>query len=76
MAEMAPDRLPGKASTGEEVVFELLKKLPEDCIVYYEPTHLDISATVAQISSAGYKRTVTDLAVSLLITRVSEFDSP
>ena len=37
MAEMIPDRLPSSASAGEKRVFELLQKLPDDVIVYYEP---------------------------------------
>ena len=37
MAQMVPDRLPEKASKGEERVFSLLKRLPDECIVYYEP---------------------------------------
>ena len=37
MAEMVPDRLPSRASKGEERVFEILKRLPDDFIVYYEP---------------------------------------
>ena len=37
MAEMIPDRLPSRASRGEERVFELCKRLPDDYIVYYEP---------------------------------------
>ena len=37
MAEMIPDRMPNKASAGEDRVFSLLKQLPDDCIVYYEP---------------------------------------
>ncbi|MEO1610593.1 MAG: NERD domain-containing protein/DEAD/DEAH box helicase [Pseudomonadota bacterium] len=37
MAEMIPDRMPSKASAGEDRVFNLLKQLPDDCIVYYEP---------------------------------------
>jgi hypothetical protein len=41
MAEMIPDRLPSRASKGEERVFALLKKLPDDCIVYYEPVIRD-----------------------------------
>ena len=36
MAQMIPDRLPEKASKGEERVFSLLKRLPDECIVYYE----------------------------------------
>ena len=34
---MIPDRLPTRASKGEERVFSLLKKLPDSYIVYYEP---------------------------------------
>ncbi len=37
MAEMVPDRLPSRASKGEERVFGLLKNLPDDYVVYYEP---------------------------------------
>ena len=37
MAEMIPDRLPSGASAGEKRVFEVLQRLPDDCIVYYEP---------------------------------------
>ncbi len=37
MAEFIPDRLPVKASRGEERTFALLKKLPDDYLVYYEP---------------------------------------
>lgn len=37
MAEIIPDRLPSNASAGEKKVFELLQKLPDDVIVYYEP---------------------------------------
>jgi hypothetical protein len=37
MAQMIPDRLPGRASRGEERLFAILKKLPDDCLVYYEP---------------------------------------
>jgi hypothetical protein len=37
MAEFIPDRLPSKASRGEERTFGLLKKLPDDYLVYYEP---------------------------------------
>jgi hypothetical protein len=37
MAEMIPDRLPSGASAGEKRVFEVLQRLPENCIVYYEP---------------------------------------
>ncbi len=34
---MIPDRLPSGASAGEKRVFEVLQRLPDDCIVYYEP---------------------------------------
>lgn len=37
MAEFIPDRLPSKASRGEERTFAILKKLPDDYLVYYEP---------------------------------------
>lgn len=37
MAEMIPDRMPKGASAGEKRVFQLLQKLPDDVIVYYEP---------------------------------------
>ena len=37
MAEMVPDRLPSRASKGEERVFGLLKNLPDDYVVYFEP---------------------------------------
>jgi hypothetical protein len=37
MAEMIPNRLPQSASAGEKRVFAALQRLPDDCIVYYEP---------------------------------------
>ena len=37
MAEFIPDRLPARASKGEERTFSILKKLPDDYLVYYEP---------------------------------------
>ncbi|MGD1004644.1 MAG: 3'-5' exonuclease [Methanoregulaceae archaeon] len=37
MAEFIPDRLPARASRGEDRTFSLLKKLPDDYLVYYEP---------------------------------------
>lgn len=37
MAECIPDRLPSKASRGEERTFQILKKLPDNYWVYYEP---------------------------------------
>ena len=41
MAQMIPDRLPGRASRGEERLFAILKRLPDDCLVYYEPIVAD-----------------------------------
>lgn len=41
MAQMIPERLPARASRGEERLFDLLKKLPDDCLVYYEPVVAD-----------------------------------
>ena len=37
MAECIPDRLPPQASRGEIRLFNILSKLPGDCLVYYEP---------------------------------------
>ncbi|MGH8523414.1 MAG: 3'-5' exonuclease [Gammaproteobacteria bacterium] len=37
MADLIPDRLPSRASKGEERLFSILKNLPDDYIVYYEP---------------------------------------
>lgn len=37
MAEIIPNRLPSGATRGERHTFELLKKLPDDYLVYYEP---------------------------------------
>ena len=37
MAEMIPDQLPHRASKGEERLFNILKRLPDSYIVYYEP---------------------------------------
>jgi hypothetical protein len=37
MAEMIPDRLPASATEGEKRVFAALARLPDDCLVYYEP---------------------------------------
>jgi hypothetical protein len=36
MAEMIPEKIPSKASKGEQRLFSVLSKLPDDCIVYYE----------------------------------------
>ncbi len=43
MAEMIPDSLPARNADGERItagergIFALLQRLPDDCIVYYEP---------------------------------------
>jgi Nuclease-related domain/AAA domain/UvrD-like helicase C-terminal domain len=37
VAQMIPDRLPSGASKGEQRLFAVLQKLPDDYIVYYEP---------------------------------------
>lgn len=37
MAEMIPDTLPASSTAGEKRVFAALARLPEDCLVYYEP---------------------------------------
>ena len=37
MATIIPSRLPATASRGERNVHQLLSRLPEDCVVYYEP---------------------------------------
>jgi hypothetical protein len=37
MSECIPDRLPRQASQGEVRLFSILSKLPDDCVVYYEP---------------------------------------
>jgi hypothetical protein len=37
MAEMVPDTLPASSTAGEKRVFAALERLPEDCLVYYEP---------------------------------------
>ena len=37
MAQMIPDRLPGNSSRGEQRLFAALQRLPDDCLVYYEP---------------------------------------
>ncbi len=36
MAEMIPEKIPSKASKGEQRLFGILSQLPDDCIVYYE----------------------------------------
>ena len=37
MAQAIPDELPSKASGGEERLFKVLKRLPDDVVVYFEP---------------------------------------
>ena len=37
MAEMVPETLPASSTAGEKRVFAALERLPEDCLVYYEP---------------------------------------
>lgn len=37
MAEFIPDKLPKRATRGEERTFSILKKLPDNYLVYYEP---------------------------------------
>jgi hypothetical protein len=37
MAQMIPDRLPSSSSKGEQRLFAILQRLPDDYIVYYEP---------------------------------------
>jgi AAA domain/UvrD-like helicase C-terminal domain/Nuclease-related domain len=37
MSTVIPERLPKRATRGEERVFELLHRLPDNCIAYYEP---------------------------------------
>ena len=37
MAQIVPDVLPRSASAGERRLHALLQRLPEDCVVYYEP---------------------------------------
>jgi hypothetical protein len=37
MAEMIPESIPSGKPLGERLVFDLLQRLPDDCLVYYEP---------------------------------------
>ena len=37
MAQIIPDVLPRSASAGERRLHGVLRRLPEDCVVYYEP---------------------------------------
>ncbi len=41
MAQMIPDRLPSGSSKGEQRLFAILQRLPDDWIVYYEPVISD-----------------------------------
>ncbi len=34
---MIPESMPVGKPLGERLVFDLLQKLPDDCLVYYEP---------------------------------------
>ena len=36
MAQMIPESLSSRATSGEKRVFEVLQRLPDDCVVYYE----------------------------------------
>jgi len=37
MAEMIPETVPAASTSGEKRVFAALARLPDDCLVYYEP---------------------------------------
>jgi hypothetical protein len=37
MAEIIPDTLPASSTAGERHVFATLARLPDDCLIYYEP---------------------------------------
>jgi hypothetical protein len=37
MAETIPDTLPASSTAGEKRVFAALARLPDDCLIYYEP---------------------------------------
>lgn len=37
MAEMIPEKLPASSTAGERRVFAALSRLPDDCLIYYEP---------------------------------------
>jgi len=37
MAQMIPEDLPAKASGGEQRLFQILRRLPDDVVAYYEP---------------------------------------
>src|SRR5215510_11014176 len=37
MAQLIPDTLPASSTAGERRVFTALARLPDDCLIYYEP---------------------------------------
>src|SRR5262245_19296200 len=37
MARLIPDTLPASSTAGERRVFAALARLPDDCLIYYEP---------------------------------------
>jgi hypothetical protein len=37
VAQTIPEKLPSKSSQGEQRLFAVLKRLPDDAVVYYEP---------------------------------------
>ncbi len=37
MAQTIPDKLPSKATKGELLLFDILKRLPDQAVVYHEP---------------------------------------
>jgi len=53
MAEMIPETLPASSTAGEGRVFAVLERLPEDCLVYYEPVvrrrHPDFIAILPEV---------------------------
>jgi hypothetical protein len=53
MAEMIPDKLPASSTAGEKRVFAALARLPDDCIIYYEPVvrlrHPDLIAILPDV---------------------------
>lgn len=53
MAEMIPETLPASSTAGEKRVSAALQRLPEDCLVYYEPVvrrrHPDLIAILPEV---------------------------
>ena len=53
MAEMIPDTLPASSTAGERRVFAALARLPDDCLIYYEPVvrrrYPDLIATLPEV---------------------------